>query len=163
MPIRKTNLQVITIVFLVAGSLDILAAFIHAYTKGVMPESVLKYIAGGIFGLKKSMTGGSAMAITGLALHYLIAFIFTAGFVLLYRNMKIISRFVIPTGLIYGLLAWTAMNYIVIPLSSLPNPPDFVFKNAIIGILILMLLFGLPISLITHYYLKDRNKHAGPV
>ena len=45
--------RTILITTLIAGTLDILAAFIRSYvTDGVPPSTVLKYIASGAFGIR---------------------------------------------------------------------------------------------------------------
>ena len=79
------NLKLIIKAGLIAGSLDIIAAFLNFYFKtGKNPTIVLKYTASAIFG-KDAVTGGNGMALTGLLLHYIIAFIFTIFFSLTYK------------------------------------------------------------------------------
>ena len=74
-------LKVILVAGLVAGTLDILAAFVQTYIntrKG--PDIVLKYIASGVFGRKEAFGGGDSMIIWGLLFHFIIAMAFAAFF-----------------------------------------------------------------------------------
>jgi uncharacterized membrane protein YagU involved in acid resistance len=156
---RRSILSTILIAGLVAGTLDIAAAFIHAYIeRGTKPETVLKYVAGGVFGLKKSMPGGTDMAIYGLLFHYLIATIFAALFVLLYQSVRVIRRNIVLSGLLYGFIAWLIMNRIVVPMSKINSKKPLTFdKNAIIAALIIMFCVGLPVALVTHWRLRNRS------
>jgi hypothetical protein len=152
----------------VAGTLDIISAFVQNYSsKGTMPDVILKYIAGGVFGLKKSMTGGWEMAAAGLLFHYIIAFAFAAFFVFLYVNWKALSNLavLIPFGIFYGIFAWIVTTKMIIPyISKLPKP-KVVFEwgnwdhwwQARVAILILIFAIGLPIALITHAFLRKRR------
>ena len=57
---------------LIAGLLDISAAFIQYYSRtGRNPLAVLKFIASGVFG-KAALTGGTEMILLGLVFHYII-------------------------------------------------------------------------------------------
>ncbi|HEY2727215.1 MAG TPA: hypothetical protein VGI61_08585, partial [Parafilimonas sp.] len=65
---------------LLAGTLDILAAFADYYIatrRG--PEGVLRFIASGVFG-KDAFTGASLMIWLGLFFHFVIAFALTIFF-----------------------------------------------------------------------------------
>ena len=88
------------------------------------------------------------MNVWGLLFHYLIATSFAAIFVWLYLKIGFISKNVILSGLIYGLIVWVVMNQVVVPLSSVNQQP-FEWSGAIKAMLILMFCIGLPIALIT--------------
>jgi hypothetical protein len=141
---------------LLAGVLDIIAACVQFYMKtGKGPGPVLRYIASGVFG-KKASTGGMPMAAWGLFFHFVIAFLFTMIFFWIYPKIKFLSRNLIMTGLVYGLLVWVIMNQVVVPLSSAQQGP-FVLKQAIKSALIIMFCVGLPIALIIgKYYSKNK-------
>jgi hypothetical protein len=152
---EQTIVKTIFVAGLVAGTLDILAAFTNAYlTKKTEPETVLKYIAGGVFTVKKSMAGGWEMAAWGLLFHFIIAFCLAAFFVLLYINWKALSRFIVVAGLLYGIFAWAVTTRLIIPYISTLKSQPVVWEKAITPILILMFMLGLPIALITHKYLR---------
>lgn len=150
---RPTNpLKVILVAGLIAGALDIIAACTSFYINtGKDPQIVLKFIASGVFGGKAAFTGGQAMVAWGLLFHFIIATGFAAFFVLLYLKWKFLSKHIILSGLLYGLFAWIIMNRLVVPLSR-TAPQPFDWSKAIISMLILMFMIGLPIALITKKY-----------
>ena len=67
---------------LIAGTLDILDAFIFYGFRGVSPVRILQSIAAGLLG-RASFQGGAKTALLGAALHYLIAFTATVVFFLI--------------------------------------------------------------------------------
>ena len=58
---------------LIAGTMDITAAFLTWYSRGIMPVRILQGIASALIG-PKSFSMGMETAALGLALHFLIAF-----------------------------------------------------------------------------------------
>jgi len=148
----KNIFTAILIAGLVAGTMDGLAAIINFLANGgKKPESIFKYISSGLVG-KKAYTGGNTMILLGVLLHYFIALSFTAFFFLLFPKIKWLQNNVVIGGLIYGLFVWVIMNRVVVPLSLIP-PRPFVWKSAIINMLILMVCIGLPAALLAkkHY------------
>lgn len=130
---------------LLAGTLDILAACTHAYlTSNVSPAAVLRFVASGVFG-KAAFSGGLPMALAGLLIHFLIALAWASIFYLLYPSIRKISNNWIINGLVYGVIVWSVMNLVAVPLSSAPAGP-IKFPNAFIAMGILILCIGLPIS-----------------
>jgi hypothetical protein len=129
------------------GTLDILSALIYTYLlTGKNPVRVFPYIASGVFG-KKALSGDRSMIIAGLLFHYLIAFIFTIVFFLLYPQLKRYFKNWIVLGVIYGVAIWCIMNLIVVPLSNTP-PPTWKPVRMFINMLILIAAIGLPLSFI---------------
>jgi hypothetical protein len=106
----------------IVGTLDILAAFIYYFIKtgGKNPIDILKFIASGIFG-KEAYSGGKMMILSGLILHYVIAFTFTIFFFWLFPKITIFSKYKILAGVSYGIFIWVVMNLVVVPLSNIPN------------------------------------------
>src|ERR1700752_2827625 len=115
---------------LIAGTLDILSAFAYYYIKSGKTNFlvIFKFIASGIFG-KDAGTGGTAMILSGLILHYAIAFSFTIFFFWLYPKVSLMSKNRIVTGIVYGLFVWSVMNLVVVPLSNTSHRP-FDYVNA---------------------------------
>jgi len=141
----------------VIGLLDITAAIINYYiTGGREPVRIFYFIASGVFG-KSAFTGGTVMVIAGLLLHFMIAYIFTILYFLAYPYIRQLSINKIIAGLLYGIVIWMIMNMAVLPLSNVPQQP-FKLSQAIIGTIILMLMVGLPVSLIAHRYYSLRRK-----
>ncbi|MEP6927751.1 MAG: hypothetical protein ABI834_08945 [Ginsengibacter sp.] len=122
----------------IVGTLDILSAFIYYFIKTGKNDFfiILKYIASGIFG-KEAFAGGNMMILSGLILHYVIAFAFTIFFFWLFPKIKIFSKNKILTGIIYGIFIWVVMNVVVVPLTNIATRP-FNIGNAIINAIILV-------------------------
>ncbi|QDK78519.1 DUF1440 domain-containing protein [Spirosoma sp. KCTC 42546] len=151
------NKSVRTIIYagLVAGLLDAVAAMTMLIIRGGKdPAAVWRYVASGVFG-KEALTGGTDMVAWGLAFHFFIALSFAAFFFLIYPQLhRYISR-PVAIGLLYGILIWLVMNRIVLPLSKAPAQP-FDPARAAIGMVIIMVMVGLPISLIVSRHYSGR-------
>ena len=145
----KFPTAVVFLTALIAGTLDITAAFLNSYIRsGTSPVIILQFIASGILG-DKSFDGGFTSAFLGLIFHYFIALSWTIIFFIVYPRLKISSDYKVVGGLIYGIIIWLIMNLIVVPLSNTPpHSPSVV--QIILGICFLMFLIGLPISLMFH-------------
>jgi uncharacterized membrane protein YagU involved in acid resistance len=149
---RKQALPVILKAGLIAGILDILAAFVnHMLKSGKNPFPILNFIASGVVGKAEAYdpTNTFVMRVLGLLLHFLIATIFAAIFYYAWPLFRRVSKNWIVAGLLYGVLVWLAMNLVVVPLSSTP-----VMKHTTSGVitnmLILMFCVGLPITWVTY-------------
>ncbi len=145
---------------LLVGTLDILSAFVDYYVaSGKNPLAILNYIASGILGKGVIATGGTATMLTGLVLHYLIAFSFTVFFFWLCAHTKLLSVNWVLRGFLYGMFIWIIMNLVVVQLSLVPHGPisamkfDKILKSA----LILIGMIGLPLSYIVYRY---ATRHA---
>jgi hypothetical protein len=142
---------------LITGTLDILSAFIYYYIKTGKTNFlvIFQFIASGIFG-KDAGTGGTAMILAGLILHYAIAFSFTIFFFWLYPKIKVMSKDRILTAVVYGLFVWIVMNLIVVPLSNTVHRP-FKIDGALINMGILIVCIGLPLSFIANAFFRKRS------
>lgn len=148
---KKNFWKTILLAGLLAGSLDIIAALVNFYINtGKDPKIVLKYIASAVFG-KAAFSDNNAMAIWGLLLHFLIAFIWTILFFFIYPKLKLLSWNRIITGILYGIFIWIIMTRVVVPMSKITAGP-FNLRQAIIAVLILIAAIGLPLSFIAHRY-----------
>jgi hypothetical protein len=130
-----------------AGTLDILSAyangFIHTHH---LSRKMFNFIAGGALGLKDALSGGVGVVLLGVFFHYFIAFSFTLFFFLVYRKFRLSLVNPYVMALLYGLFVWAVMNLIVLPLSLLPSSP-FSIQKAVVDLLILSVMIGLPVSL----------------
>ncbi|MDX1941245.1 MAG: hypothetical protein SFU99_11885 [Saprospiraceae bacterium] len=134
---------------LIVGTLDILAAFVNSYLSAdINPERVLKFIASGMYG-RAAFIGGIEMAALGLLFHLLIATFWAALFFLMYPAICRISKNRVINGLGYGILIWLVMNLVVLPYSNTPKG-TFNATQVIIGVLILVVCVGLPLSFMAH-------------
>ena len=156
--VRKTQrsfISAVIITALIAGALDMLGAII-SYTAagGKKPTVIFQYIASAAFG-KSAFDGSVAMIIAGLLFHYLIAFIFTVFFFLIFPKIKFLSGNTILVAILYGIFVWAIMNRIVIPFFTKLNPVIFDLKKATIAALILIVCIGLPVVIgARRYYRK---------
>jgi hypothetical protein len=104
-----------------AGVLDIADAFIVTALNGGTPMRVLQTIASGILG-REAYQGGAPIAAFGLALHFLIAFSAASAFFLASRLFPTVLRYVVVSGLTFGLAVWVFMYYVVLPITfNRPN------------------------------------------
>jgi len=145
------NLQPIFWGSLIAGTLDITAAFLTAWFRaGVTPGRVLQFIASGLLGAA-SFNGGTKTVLLGLALHFLIATVATAVFYFASRKLLVLIEHPVVFGLLYGVVVYVVMNFAVLPLSRI-QPRPMTLTGFTIGILTLMLCIGLPIALIVRRF-----------
>jgi len=139
------SLRKVLLITLIAGTLDGLAAVIFLAKMNF--SAVFKYIASAILG-SPAFTGGVKIILTGVALHYFIAFSFTLFYTFAATKIALLKQHFILSGAIYGLVVWTVMNLIVVPLTKIPAVP-FHYERAIINMVILVFCIGLPISYLT--------------
>lgn len=144
--------QRVVLAGLLAGSTDALFAVFHTWMTAhrFAPVRIFQTVASGVLG-KASFTGGGGTALFGLSLHYLIALIWAAIFLLLVRNVPVIREIArSPHGAIklaglYGPFVWIAMYAIVLPLAGLKPGPvaTWSFASMLIGHIFVV---GLPIT-----------------
>jgi uncharacterized membrane protein YagU involved in acid resistance len=103
-------------------------------------------IASGVFG-KEAYSGGSAMILAGLAFHFLIAFLFSLFYYFLYQNIRSLSGNRLLSGVLYGVFIWLVMNLVVLRV-VFPGMPAPDFQAVAIGMTIVILAVGIPISYI---------------
>ncbi len=148
----NNKLKTIIAAGLTAGTLDIAAAIIiYSSVLGLTtPEKVLQSVAGAIHGAA-TYEGGWHTALAGLLLHFIIALIFAALFVLMYPLFKKITANPVVWGIIYGCIVWLVMNYLVVPNSALHRWPklSWEFTKTPLAVLIIIICVGMPISFIT--------------
>ncbi|MEO5673449.1 MAG: hypothetical protein ABIQ74_02270 [Chitinophagales bacterium] len=116
---------------------------------------VLNYIASGVFGAP-ALTGGAFMAWCGLFFHFLIILFWPILFFLAYPRLPVLSVNRVLTGASYGVFIWIVMNRIVVPMSNTPKSP-FNLLQASIGMLILIVAVGIPVSLMVSKYYENRK------
>jgi uncharacterized membrane protein YagU involved in acid resistance len=138
---------------LLAGVLDITAAFITWAPQGVPPVRILQGIASGLLG-PQAFREGTAAALLGGALHFLIAFSAAAVFYAASRKIDFMMRRPILSGVLYGVCVYLLMYWVVMPLSRF-HPPQTVTRS-IIAIVTHMICVGLPISLMVRRFSPAR-------
>jgi hypothetical protein len=136
---------------LIAGTLDITAAFVDSGLHGHSPMIVLQGVASGLLGASSFRDGFSSAAL-GLASHFLIAFGAAAVYYAASRKLKFLVQRPIVCGLLYGVAIYLFMNVVVVPLSAVPFKFSYPPMAVIIGLAVHMLCIGLPISLAIRGY-----------
>lgn len=138
--------RAIVVATAVAGTLDILSAFVFAGIGGVSPTNVLRYVASGPLG-DGAFRGGGWPAV-GLLVQFGIMALMAAAYMIAAKRVPALLRHPISTGLAYGVLLWLVMYWLVKPLrwpdASLPHTL-FDIVNALFSHCVLV---GLPIALI---------------
>ena len=146
---RSPAFQAITWATLVAGILDISSAFLIWGSRGIGPIRGLQGIATGFFG-QDSFRRGLISAALGLGAHFLIVFVAATLFYIASRKIRFLTRHPIICGLAYGVIVYTFMTCVVLPLASIH--PQHTILEVMRSMIIVMLLVGLPIALVVRHY-----------
>jgi hypothetical protein len=77
------------------------------------------------------------------------ALLWAGLFVVAYRQVGILGRRAVLSGLLYGLLIWLILNLAVLPLTHEPRVP-FSLKQTPLSILYVVFVAGLTISLVVN-------------
>src|SRR3954466_14157190 len=141
----RAAVRTIAITGLIVGAMDITSAFIIAVSRGSTVTRLLQFVASGLIG-PKAFQGGAATAAVGLGLHFVIAFSLVAVFYGASRGLSFLRRQAVISGLIYGLIVFSVMNLIVLPLSA--AKPRHTLTGDLIQIGIHVFIIGLPTSLL---------------
>src|SRR5262249_52735992 len=107
---------------LVAGVFDAIDGVVAFGLKGLNPIQVLQYIASGLLG-PSAFSGGIATGALGTVLHFVIAFVVAAVYVLASRWLTALKTKPVLFGLFFGAVVYFFMNYLVLPLSSVTPSP----------------------------------------
>ena len=138
----------------IAGTLDLIAAFVFAGAAGMAPAAVLRFVASGPFG-DAALTGSGGWMAVGLAVHYAIMAAMAATFIAAARRMPVLVARPLVAGVAYGLLLWFIMYWIVRPLRW-PAIGILTDPQAIAGQwLCHLILVGVPIALVAACALRS--------
>jgi Na+/alanine symporter len=148
LPMQKPNaLLAILVGGLLAGSLDLGSAFI------IYGARVPRSIAGGLLG-PAALHRGSGAYLLGVVLHFFIATSAAAVYYLAGRKLVFLRDHSLVCGLFYGIAVFLVMNLIVLPLSAWHLRGPFQLAGLIQGLLVHMILIGLPISFSIRQFTK---------
>jgi hypothetical protein len=154
-----TPLRTILSAGLLAGFLDGIAAAAQAYLmRGANPVIVFQYVASGALG-QSAFDGGWLTAGLGIVFHLAIALSWAALFFFAYPSFSFLAKSRVLNGVAYGLLIWLTMNLLVVPMSRIPARP-FVLQNIVTGMLILIVMVGMPVAFIVPKYYIRRQQGA---
>jgi hypothetical protein len=133
---------------LVVGVLDGLDAVILTLALGGSPWRMFQGIAGGLIGREDARAGGAATVLLGVALHFTIATVVSAVYIVASRRAPLLVARPVVCGALYGVGVWAFMRWVVIPLSQLGGPGPLTAVALINGVLAHTLLVGIPAALI---------------
>jgi hypothetical protein len=155
----KFPIKTVLLAWLLVGTLDITSATINFLVQGgTNPVNILVYISSAIFGPQAKEIGPPSMAILGLFLHYVVAFIWTCIFFVLYPRISAMSKNRVVTGIAYGYFMQMMMQFVVVRLSNTAKGP-FHIKGFLINGAILCVAIGIPLSFIAYRHYFGSKKH----
>ena len=105
---------------LAIGVLDFIDAstFFPLYF-GITVARVWQSVAAGVLGREAAVAGGWNTAALGIFLHFVVASCIAAVYFFLSRNVPLLIRRPVISGLVYGIVAHYVMQFVVIPLSAI--------------------------------------------
>jgi Na+/alanine symporter len=102
-------------------------------------------IAAGLLG-RQALKGGMGTYVLGVLLHFFIAFSFATFYYAASRRLSFLKEHPLVCGLAYGAGVELVMTLIVLPLSALHAKGPYQLHDLILGLLVHMVVVGLPIS-----------------
>jgi hypothetical protein len=102
-------------------------------------------IAGGLLG-KQAFTGGAGTYVLGVLLHYFIALSAATIYYAASRRLVFLREHPLVCGLFFGAAVEDVMNLVVLPLSALHARGPYELHDLIGGLLVHMVVIGLPIA-----------------
>jgi hypothetical protein len=136
---RRSALLAIGVGGGIAGTLDLLQACI------LFGWDIPLVIAGGLLG-RDAFHGGAGTYVLGVALHFFIACSAAAIYYGASRKLDFMTEHPLVCGLFFGAAVEDVMRLIVLPLSALHSRGPYKLHDLILGLLVHMVVVGLPIS-----------------
>lgn len=123
----------------IAGTLDLLQACI------LFGWDIPLSIAGGLLG-RQAVHGGPATYVLGVVLHFFIACSAAATYYAASRKLRFLTEYPLVCGLFFGAAVEEVMRLVVLPLSALHARGPYELQDLILGLVVHMVVVGLPIS-----------------
>jgi hypothetical protein len=147
-PLGKRNaLLAIAVGGGIAGTLDLLQACI------LFGWHIPLVIAAGLLG-RQAFQGGIGTYILGVLLHFFIACSAAAIYYAASRKLRFMTEHPLVCGLFFGAAVEEVMNLVVLPLSALHARGPYKLHDLILGLLVHMVVVGLPISFCVRRFAK---------
>jgi len=152
---RRSALVAIGVGGISAGALDLIQASVLFGWK--IPLS----IAGGLIG-PNARSGGPGTYLLGVFLHFFIALSAATIYYLASKRLVFLKEYPFVCGLFFGAAVEEVMNLVVLPLSALHIRGPYQLRDLIQGLLVHMVVVGLPISYSIRYatFAPRRNADA---
>ena len=144
---RRNALLAIAVGGGIAGTLDLLQACI------LFGWDIPLVIAGGLLG-GEAFHGGVGTYVLGVALHFFIACSAAAVYYAASRRLGFLKEHPLVCGLFFGAAVQEVMNLIVLPLSALHSRGPYKLHDLILGLVVHMVVVGLPISFSVRRFAK---------
>jgi hypothetical protein len=123
----------------IAGTLDLLQACI------LFGWDIPLAIAGGLLG-PQAFQGGAGTYVLGVALHFFIACTAAAVYYGASLKLTFLREHPLVCGLFFGAAVEDFMRFVVLPLSALHAKGPYKLNDLILGLVVHMVVVGLPIS-----------------
>jgi Na+/alanine symporter len=147
-PLGKSNgLLAIAVGGGIAGTLDLMQACI------LFGWHIPLVIAAGLLG-QQAFHGGIGTYVLGVVLHFFIACSAAAIYYAASRKLRFLTEHPLVCGLFFGAAVEEVMNLIVLPLSALHAKGPYTLHDLILGLLVHMVVIGLPISFSVRWFAK---------
>jgi hypothetical protein len=146
-PGKRNALLAIAVGGGIAGTLDLLQACI------LFGWDIPLVIAGGLLG-RDAFHGGAGTYVLGVALHFFIACSAAGVYYAASRRLIFMTEYPLVCGLFFGAAVEEVMNLIVLPLSALHSRGPYKLHDLILGLLVHMVIVGLPISFSVRRFAK---------
>src|SRR5580692_5284140 len=147
-PLEKMNaLLAIAVGGGVAGALDLVQACI------LFGWDIPLAIAAGLLG-RQAFQGGAGTYVLGVLLHFFIACSAAAVYCAASRKLGFLKEHPLVCGLFFGAAVEEVMRLIVLPLSALHAKGPYKLHDLILGLLVHMVVVGLPISFSVRRFAK---------
>ena len=146
----KAITRAIIIATVIAGTLDILSAFVYAVIAGGTPLGVLSGIGSAIVD-REAFANPYVLPAIGLALHFGIMLVMATVYLLAASRISLLNRLPVLSGIGYGLALWGVMYWIVLPQrwpTMFPVDPRLDPKGFAEDLFSHIVLVGIPIALV---------------
>lgn len=144
---KQNALLAIAVGGVIAGTLDLLQACI------LFGWDIPLSIAGGLLG-RQAVHGGAGTYILGVLLHFFIACSAAAIYYAASRKLRFLTEHPLVCGLLFGAAVEEVMSLVVLPLSALHARGPYELHDLIQGLLVHMVVVGLPISYSTRRFAR---------
>jgi hypothetical protein len=148
-PGKRAAILAIAVGGLTAGALDLTQACI------LFGWKIPLTIAGGLLG-RQALQGGAGVYALGVLLHFFIACSAAATYYAASLKLDFMKQHPLVCGLFFGAAVEEVMNLIVLPLSALHARGPYELRDLILGLLVHMVVIGLPISYSVWWFARRR-------
>jgi Na+/alanine symporter len=144
---KRNAVLAIAVGGLIAGTLDLTQACI------LFGSKIPLVIAARLLG-RQALKGGIGTYVLGVLLHFFIATSFAAFYYAASRRLEFLKEHPLVCGLTYGAGVELVMSLVVLPLSALHARGPYELHDLILGLLVHMVVMGLPISFSVRRFAK---------